>query len=83
LYLCYQLDYTLYYILILNAGNLDERKAIRDRRIRDEQRLAKRIEERSCKKQSLPPEWHNRDLFPECGYDPFSDKRYLIFSILY
>lgn len=23
-----------------------------------------------------PPEWHNRDLFPDCGYDPFADKRY-------
>jgi len=60
--------------LFIFKSNLDERKAIRDRRIRDEQRLAKRIEERSYKKQSLPPEWHNRDLFPECGYDPFSDK---------
>lgn len=62
--------------LILILGNLDERKAIRDRRDRDEQRLAKRIEERNNKKQLPPPEWHDRDLFPECGYDPFSDKRY-------
>lgn len=54
---------------------MDERKANRDRRARDEQRLAKRIEERNNKKQLPLPEWHNRDLFPECGYDPFSDKR--------
>lgn len=56
---------------------MDERKTNRDRRARDEQRLAKRIEERNFKKQLPPPEWHNRNLFPECGYDPFSDKRYL------
>jgi len=55
---------------------LDERKALRDRRTRDEQKLAKRIEERNNTKQIPPPEWHNRDLFPECGYDPFADKRY-------
>lgn len=61
---------------VFNLGNLDERKAIRDRRVRDEQRLAKRIEERNNKKQLPAPEWHNKDLFPECGYDPFADKRY-------
>lgn len=55
---------------------MDERKTNRDQRARDEQRLAKRIEERNVKKQLPPPEWHNRNLFPECGYDPFSDKRY-------
>lgn len=60
---------------------MDEKKAIRDRRARDEQRLAKRIEERNSKKELPLPEWHNRSLFPECGYDPFSDKRYLIFII--
>lgn len=60
----------------MNIGNLDERKAIRDRRARDELRLAKRIEERNSKKQIPPPEWHDKNVFPECGYDPFSDKRY-------
>jgi len=60
--------------LFIFKSNLDERKAVRDRRARDEQRLAKRIEERNLKKQIPPPEWHNRDLFPECGYDPFADK---------
>lgn len=62
--------------VILNSGNLDERKAKRDRRARDEQRLAKRFEEKNNKKKPPPPEWHNRNLFPECGYDPFADKRY-------
>jgi len=65
----------------LNTGNLDEKKAKRDRRARDEQRLAKRIEERNSKKQLPLPEWHNRSLFPECGYDPFADKRYLYYNI--
>lgn len=60
--------------LFIFKSNLDERKAIRDRRARDEQKLAKRIEERNNKKQIPPPEWHNRNLFPECGYDPFADK---------
>ncbi|KAL5241094.1 hypothetical protein ACI65C_008504 [Semiaphis heraclei] len=60
--------------LFIFKSNLDEKKAIRDRRARDEQRLAKRIEERNSKKQMPPPEWHNRSLFPECGYDPFADK---------
>ncbi|VVC33085.1 Hypothetical protein CINCED_3A022956 [Cinara cedri] len=64
--------------LFIFKSNLDERKAKRDRRARDEQRLAKRIEEKNNlgnkKMQSPPPEWHNRNLFPECGYDPFADK---------
>lgn len=57
---------------------MDERKAIRDRRARDEQRLAKRIEDRNYKKQLPPPIWHDKNIFPECGYDPFSDKRYFL-----
>jgi len=57
---------------------LDERKAIRDRHDRDEQKHAKRIEERNNKKQTPPPEWPNRDLFSECGYDPFADKLLVI-----
>lgn len=62
---------------------MDERKAKRDRRARDEQRLAKRFEERNYKKQLPPPEWNNREIFPECGYDPFADKRYLmLFAII-
>ncbi|XP_025416269.1 RING finger protein 10, partial [Sipha flava] len=60
--------------LFIFKTNLDERKAIRDRRVRDEQRLAKRIEERNNKKQLPPPEWHNKNVFPDCGYDPFADK---------
>ncbi|XP_050437545.1 RING finger protein 10 [Adelges cooleyi] len=61
-------------IFELFKSNLDERTAIRDRRAREEQRLAKRIEERNQKKQIAPPEWQNRDIFPQCGYDPFADE---------
>lgn len=68
--------------LLFNLANLDEKKAIRDRRARDEQRIAKRIEERNSKKQLPLPKWHDRSLFPDCGYDPFADKRYLSYRDL-
>ncbi|XP_050536694.1 RING finger protein 10 [Daktulosphaira vitifoliae] len=61
-------------IFDLFKSNLDDRKIKRDRRAYEEQRLTKRIEERNQKKQIPPPEWKNWHIFPQCGYDPFSDE---------